>query len=179
MISLAVLCINALVLSLYRSGFFSFRTMAEKDVPIVICQSEVWLVEAVGLVCRLLAGVWRMITHAFGVLFGSVPVEMMEGWWWPTHSAPDAGLCLCQFPRTRLCWRTSHLVSARHESPSFWAAVSGRSQNYLPQPHACVSAVWLFWTKYLLALIFWFTSDISVLHIHEKPVFKWKIKSIN
>ena len=139
MISLAVLCINALVLSLYRSGFFSFRTMAEKDVPIVICQSEVWLVEAVGLVCRLLAGVWRMITHAFGVLFGSVPVEMMEGWWWPTHSAPDAGLCLCQFPRTRLCWRTSHLVSARHESHHselLW--VGGARTTCLNHMHVCL-----------------------------------------
>ena len=80
-ISLAVQYIIALVVSLYGFSFSSYGTMATKAAVIVGCRTEVWLAEAVGLVCWLIVERLRLAwkhTDAFGVLFWSVHVEMKE-----------------------------------------------------------------------------------------------------
>lgn len=76
--------ITALVMSLYRFSYFSYRVMAEKAATIICCRTEVWLVEAVGPVCWLLAG---RLTQAW----------YRRGWWLPTHFAPNADLSFVRF----------------------------------------------------------------------------------
>ena len=74
-ISLAVQWVTALVMSLYRFTYFSYGIMAEKAAASVGCRSEVWLIEAVGLVCWEVDASMMAQTEC---LFGTVPVEMLE-----------------------------------------------------------------------------------------------------
>ena len=64
--------------------------MAEKAVAIVGLQNEVWLVEAVDL--READATMIAQTDNFGVLFGTVPVEMMEEVSGRQDIFPNAGL---------------------------------------------------------------------------------------
>ena len=76
------------------SEFLSHGTMAEKAAAIVGCRSEVSLVEAVGLVCWLLAG--RLTHDSTNSCFRSSVWDKTSwdhgrGWWSPANFAPNAG----------------------------------------------------------------------------------------
>ena len=147
-----------------RFSFFSYGTVSKKAAVIVGCGTEVWLAEAVGLVCWLIVERLRLAwkhTDAFGVLFWSVHVEMKEevfGRRHILHLMLVWHLSDFRYPNyfqrsevVRPFFSTSssslsvssHSVLAFQTSDflSFWVIVCGRGQKLASNTCICFSAV--------------------------------------